>query len=60
MKNKLEQILKGHQREKSDLQNENQKLVGRVILSEKNIESIFDSLHSVCTIILCLIESTCM
>ena len=51
MKNKLEQILKTHQREKSDLQTENQKLVGRVLLTEKSVETIFDSLHSVCTII---------
>ena len=60
VRDRLEHILKTHQREKSDLKNENHKLLNRVIGSEKSITSLFDSMHSVCTVLLCLVEQACM
>ena len=52
--------MKQHKREKSDLQNDNQKLLNRVNQTEKSIENILESMHSVCTIVLCLLETSCM
>jgi len=34
--------------------------VNRIVAAEKGIESIFESMQSICTIILSLVESSCM
>ena len=60
LKEELDLILKRHQREKSDLQNANYKLLKRIDQAEKKIQDMLDSVHSICTISLCLLECACM
>ena len=60
VRDRLEHILKTHQREKSDLKGENHKLLNRVVISEKSITELFDSMHNICTVLLCLVEEACM
>lgn len=57
---RIELILKNHQREKSDLQNANMKLINRIGACEKKTDDAMTSLQSMCTVTLCLMESQCM
>lgn len=56
----IETILKNKQREKSDLQNMNQRLIDRIDILTKKINESNESIESICTISLCLMESQCM
>lgn len=56
----LDQILKNKQREKSDLQQMNLKLIERIDTLSKKVNETMQSIDSICTITLCLIESQCM
>lgn len=56
----IESILKNKQREKSDLQNMNAKLVAGVEHLSKQVQEVNESIESICTITLCLVESQCM
>jgi len=60
LKDDLELILKRNQREKSDLQAANMKLVNRIDRAEKKLQDVLDSVQSICTITLCLVECACM
>ena len=53
-------ILKSKQREKSDLQNMNQMLMDRIDTLTKKVNEVMESVESMCTISLCLMESQCM
>lgn len=56
----LELMLRSQQREKSDLQNLNQKLIDRIDVLTKKVNDVNESIESICTISLCLLESQCM
>lgn len=56
----IEAILKSKQREKSDLQLLNAKLVAGIDHLSNQVQDANESLESVCTITLCLLESQCM
>ena len=60
MTSDLELMLKSQQREKSDLQNLNQKLIDRIDVLTKKVNDVNESIESICTISLCLLESQCM
>ena len=60
MTDDIEQVLRSQSREKSDLQNLNQKLIDRIEVLTKKVDDVNESIESVCTISLCLIESQCM
>lgn len=53
----LENMLKSQQREKSDLQTMNQKLIDRIDILTKKVDDVNESIESICTISLCLMES---
>jgi molecular chaperone GrpE (heat shock protein) len=56
----IEAILQSKQREKSDLQNMNSKLVAGIEHLSKQVLEVNESIESICTITLCLVESQCM
>jgi len=53
----IQTILKSKQREKSDLQNMNQQLMDRMDILTKKVNEVMESIESMCTISLCLMES---
>lgn len=56
----IENTLKLNQRQKSDLQTMNMKLVNKIEVLSKKVDELNESIESICTIILCLMESQCM
>ena len=56
----IENILKLNQRQKSDLQSMNMKLINKIEALQKKVDELNESIESICTIILCLMESQCM
>jgi predicted nuclease with TOPRIM domain len=56
----IENTLKLNQRQKSDLQTMNMKLVNKIEVLTKKVDELNESIESICTIILCLMESQCM
>ena len=56
----MEEILKNKQREKSDLHHFNIKMVKGLETLTQNVKDVNESIESICTITLCLMESQCM
>jgi hypothetical protein len=56
----VEAILQAKQREKSDLQVMNMKLINGIDVLSGQVNEVNESIESICTISLCLLESQCM
>ena len=56
----MRNILKMNSREKADMQTANEKIGKRIQANDKQVEDMLQSIYSLATISLCLIECSCM
>ena len=56
----IQNLLKQKQREKSDLINMNERLVQKIEGMSKKVDDFQQGVESMCTVMLCLMESECM
>lgn len=57
LRDNIELLLKLNAREKSDLQTQNVKQLNRIDNLQKKVEEFAETIESLCTVQLCLIES---